>query len=135
MMRTMVTANAGGRLPTHGGAIDYAPARATVATFHRASMMILAGTDANMAPMSPAKVPHGESFHDELGLLVEAGLTPVEALRAATSLPAEYFGMGDRGVIAPGRRADLVLVDGDPTQDIAATRAIRGVWIAGARVR
>jgi imidazolonepropionase-like amidohydrolase len=87
-----------------------------------------------MAPMSPAKVPHGESLHDELGLLVEAGLTPVEALRAATTLPALYFGMGDRGIIAPGTRADLVLVDGDPTQDIAATRAIRGVWIAGARV-
>jgi imidazolonepropionase-like amidohydrolase len=135
MMRTMVAANAGRQLPTHAGAIDYTNARATVATFHQAGMTILAGTDANMAPMSPAKVPHGESLHDELGLLVEAGLTPVEALQAATALPAEYFGMGDRGIIAPGLRADLVLVAGDPTEDIAATRAIRGVWIAGKRVR
>ena len=135
MMRTMVAANTGRQMPTHAGAIDYAHARATVTTFHRAGMTILAGTDANMAPMSPAKVPHGESLHDELGLLVESGLTPVEALRAATALPAVYFGLTDRGVIAPGRRADLLLIDGDPTQDVAATRAIHGVWIAGARTR
>jgi imidazolonepropionase-like amidohydrolase len=135
MMRAIVATNAGGRLPTHGGAIDYAHARATVATFHRAGLTILAGTDANMAPMSPAKVPHGASLHDELGLLVEAGLTPVEAVRAATALPAAYFGLNDRGVVAPGRRADLLLIDSDPTQDVAATSAIRGVWIAGTRVR
>ena len=45
------------------------------------------------------------------------------------------FGLTDRGVIAPGRRADLVLVDGDPTRDISATRNIRGVWIGGSRVK
>jgi imidazolonepropionase-like amidohydrolase len=135
MMRMMVAANTSGHLPTHAGAIDYSYARNTVATFRRAGMTILAGTDANMAPMSPAKVPHGESLHEELGLLVEVGLTSTEALRAATDLSAAYFGLADRGVIQPGRRADLVLVEGDPTQDIAATRAIRGVWIAGARIR
>jgi imidazolonepropionase-like amidohydrolase len=135
MMRTMVAANAGRQMPTHAGAIDYSHARATVATFHRAGMTILAGTDANMAPMSPAKVPHGASLHDELDLLVEAGLTPVEALRSATKLPAEYFGLADRGIIAPGRRADLILVNGDPTQDVAATHAIQGVWVVGTRVR
>ncbi len=72
---------------------------------------------------------------DELRLLVEAGLTPVEALRSATVVPAEFFGFTDRGVIEAGRRADLLLTDGDPTQDIAATRAIRGVWAAGVKVR
>jgi imidazolonepropionase-like amidohydrolase len=65
---------------------------------------------------------------------VGSGLTPAEALRGATSLAAGTFGLTDRGVIAPGRRADLVLVAGDPTQDIAATRNIRGVWIGGLRV-
>ena len=80
-------------------------------------------------------VPHGKALHEELGLLIEAGLTPVEALRSATVLPASYFGLTDRGEILPGRRADLVLVEGDPTQDIAATRAIRGVWVAGVQVR
>ena len=67
--------------------------------------------------------------------MVEAGLTPVEALRAATVLSATYFGFTDRGAIEAGRRADLLLVDGDPTQDIAATRTIRGVWSAGVQVR
>lgn len=122
-------------MPTHGAAIDYAHARSTVSALHRAGIKILAGTDSNIAPASPAQIQHGESFHDELRLLVEAGLTPVEALRSATVVPAEVFGFTDRGVIAAGRRADLLLIEGDPTQNIAATRAIRGVWVAGVKVR
>lgn len=133
MMRTV--ASMAGRLPTHGAAIAYAHARSTVTAFHRAGITIIAGTDANSAPASPAQIQHGESFHDELRLLVEAGLTPVEALRSATVEPAEFFGFTDRGIIEAGRRADLLLIDGDPTQDIAATRAIRGVWVAGVKVR
>jgi imidazolonepropionase-like amidohydrolase len=46
-------------------------------------------------------------------------------------LPAEHFGLTDRGVIAPGRRADLVLVDGDPLHDIRAVRSISRVWCGG----
>lgn len=115
--------------------MEYAHARASVSAFHRAGIPILAGTDANTASDSPAQVQHGESIHDELRLLVEAGLTPVEALRSATILPAEFFGLTDRGIIAAGRRADLLLIEGDPTQDIAVTRAIRGVWVAGVKVR
>jgi imidazolonepropionase-like amidohydrolase len=133
MMRTV--ARFAEHLPTHGKGVDYAHARSTVTAFHRAGVTVLAGTDANQAPASPAQIIHGEALHDELGLLVEAGLTPVEALRSATVLPAHYFGFTDRGVIEPGRRADLLLVEGDPTQNIAATRAIRGVWVAGAQVR
>lgn len=138
------TASVAAHLPTHAGSsIDYAHARATVTAFHRAGVTILAGTDAHRAPApstntAPAPfpdVPHGEALHEELGLLVEAGLKPVEALRSATVLPAAYFGFTDRGVIEPGRRADLLLVEGDPTRDIAATRAIRGVWVAGVQVR
>ncbi|HEY6540202.1 MAG TPA: amidohydrolase family protein, partial [Ktedonobacteraceae bacterium] len=123
------------RLPTHGAGTDYAHAQSMVSAFHRAGVTILAGTDANMAPASPAQIQHGEALHDELRLLVDAGLTPVEALRSATVVPAEYFGFTDRGVIEAGRRADLLLVDGDPTQDIAATRAIRSVWVAGMKIR
>jgi imidazolonepropionase-like amidohydrolase len=142
MMR--VAASVAAHLPTHAGSsVDYAHARSTVSVFHRAGVTILAGTDAHQVPATPANaapaalppVPHGEAIHDELGLLVEAGLTPVEALRAATVLPADYFGFGDRGVIEVGRRADLLLIEGDPTQDIAATRAIRGVWVAGVQAR
>jgi imidazolonepropionase-like amidohydrolase len=112
----------------------YEPARATVAALHAAGMTILAGTDANATYAAPASPVFGESLHDELTLLVDAGLTPAQALDAATSVAAEHFGLPDRGRIAPGLRADLVLLADDPTVDIAATRTIRGVWIAGERV-
>jgi imidazolonepropionase-like amidohydrolase len=115
--------------------LNYAHAIATVGTFHRAGQVILAGTDSNDDLSAPRQVPHGESLHEELQRLVDAGLAPVEALRGATCLAAEVFSLTDRGVIAPGRRADLLLVDGDPTTDISATRNIRGVWIGGSRVR
>jgi hypothetical protein len=64
-------------------------------------------------------------------LLVQAGYTPAEALTAATSVPARSFGLMDRGRIAPGLRADLLLVKGDPTQDITATRDIVTIWKTG----
>jgi imidazolonepropionase-like amidohydrolase len=89
---------------------------------------VLAGTDSIMAL-------HGLALHRELALLVRAGLTPVQALRSATSVTAGVFGLADRGRIAPGLRADLVLVDGDPSTDIKATRAIAGVWKRGVAVR
>ncbi len=133
MMRSV--ARIAERLPTHGAGTDYAHARSTVSALYRAGVKILAGTDSNQAPSSPSPIKHGEALHDELGLLVEAGLTPVEALRSATVVPAEYFGFTDRGIIASGRRADLLLIAGDPTQDIAATRAIRSIWVAGIQVR
>lgn len=91
-----------------------------------AGVPILAGTDAP----NPGTW-YGVSMHREVELLVEAGLTPIEALQAATSRPADAFGLDDRGRIAPGKRADLILVDGDPTQDIRATRAIHTVWKQG----
>ena len=104
-------------------------ALATVKQLDAASVPILAGTDA----LNPGVV-HGASLHRELELLVEAGLTPEKAHAAATSLPAARFGLADRGRIAPGLRADLVLVDGDPTRDITQTRAIAGVWKRGVAV-
>ena len=109
--------------------LEYARARETVRLLHGAGVPILAGTDAP----NPGTA-HGASIHGELALLVDAGLSPVEALAAATSVPARAFGLQDRGRIAPGLRADLVLVDGDPTRDITATRSIVGVWKGGLRV-
>ena len=76
---------------------------------------------------------HGASVHHEQQYLVEAGLTPVEALRAATSTPARRVGLTDRGRIAPGLRADLLLVDGDPTTVIGDTLNTRAVWRRGTR--
>src|ERR1039457_59074 len=65
--------------------------------------------------------------------LVRAGLSPIEALQAATSAPAKAFHLDDRGEIAPGKRADLLLVNGDPTKNIEATRDIVAVWKQGVR--
>jgi imidazolonepropionase-like amidohydrolase len=114
---------------------SYESARGSVGELHRAGVPILAGTDANAGPGIPFSPRHGESLHEELELLIEAGLSTVDALRAATVLPAQYFGLHDRGVIEPGRRADLVLIDGDPIADIRATRQIRRVWCAGVEHR
>lgn len=121
--------------PVRPPTVDFANALATIARFHGKGVAIVAGTDSNAHPSTPAQPPHGEALHGELELMVAAGLTPVEALRAATSNAAEFFGLTDRGRVTPGLRADLVLVDGNPTSDISATRSIRGVWIAGERVR
>lgn len=106
--------------------LDFSHVLASVARLREAHVPILAGTDAP----NPGTA-HGVSLHRELELLVRAGLFPLEALRAATSAPADAFGLHDRGRIAAGLRADLVLVDGDPTRDILATRAIRTVWKLG----
>lgn len=101
-------------------------AEQTVAQLKTAHVPVLAGTDAPNPGTS-----HGVSIHRELELLVRSGLTPQEALASATSVPATAFHLNDRGVIAPGKRADLVLVKGDPTEDILATRDIVSVWKVG----
>ena len=93
---------------------------------HDAGVTILAGTDAPNPGTS-----HGASLHRELELLVRAGLSPIEALTAATSAPARAFGLADRGRIAAGQRADLLLVSGNPAEDILATRSIDTVWKGG----
>lgn len=130
MMKGIVDRMAANGVP----GLAYEAARDSVTALHEAGVPILAGTDANEAPAVPASPSFGTSLHDELALLVDAGLTPVAALRAATSVAADRFRLGDRGNIAPGLRGDLVLLDADPTASIGATRSIRGVWIAGQRV-
>lgn len=94
-----------------------------------AGVPILAGTDAP----NPGTA-HGASLHRELVLLTDAGLSPLDVLRAATSVNADTFGLSDRGRVAPGRRADLLLVNGDPTTAITATRDIAGIWKLGVPV-
>jgi imidazolonepropionase-like amidohydrolase len=114
--------------------VSYDVARATVGDWYRAGVPILAGTDANQSATAPASPPYGSSLHRELELLVDAGLSAVDALRSATILPARHFGLADRGVIAPGKRADLVLIDGNPLEDISAVSEIAAVWCAGVPV-
>ncbi|WP_406312931.1 amidohydrolase family protein [Streptosporangium sp. NBC_01639] len=104
---------------------------ASVTALHQAGIEILAGTDANTQPDSVNAVAHGESLHHELELMARAGIGAVDILRSATILPARAFGLSDRGAVEPGLRADLVLIDGDPTTDITDTRKIRAIWCAG----
>ncbi len=103
-----------------------ANARESVRRLHEAGVPILAGTDAP----NPGTA-HGASLHGELALLVEAGLSPLDALRAATAAPADAFGIPARGRVRAGYRADLLLVEGEPDRDIAATRAIVTIWKNG----
>jgi len=104
-------------------------ARAAVAGLHAAGVPILAGTDTpNLG------TAWGVSMHREMEMLVDVGLTPIEALRAATSVPADAFRLKDRGRIKTGLRADLILVSGDPEIDITTTRDIVRVWKLGNEV-
>ncbi len=123
------------------GRLDHDAALATVSALHQAGIPVLAGTDTNYpdpalaGTMLAAYTGHGITLHHELALLVRAGLSPAEALAAATSVPARLFGLSDRGRIAPGLRADLLLVEADPCADITATRNIVAVWRNGTRLR
>jgi imidazolonepropionase-like amidohydrolase len=108
---------------TEGG---MAVALDTVRQLAAAGVPVLAGSDTP----NPGTI-HGASLHREMELLVQAGLTPEQALAAATSAPAKAFRLNDRGRIAPGLRADLVLVAGDPLKDVTETRNIVRVWKGG----
>jgi imidazolonepropionase-like amidohydrolase len=99
---------------------------AAVGSLVAAGTTLLAGTD----PPN-GHVVHGVSLHRELELLVRAGLTPLQALAAATKNAADAFHLSDRGRITVGTRADMVLVPGDPSRDITATRDIVKVWRSG----
>jgi len=107
---------------------DVDRAKQNVRIMKAAGVRILAGTDA------PNLGSHGVSVHGEMQLLTQAGLSPAEALTAATLSPAQAFKLSDRGQIKPGARADLVLVEGNPLQDIELTRAIVRIFKNGFEV-
>jgi imidazolonepropionase-like amidohydrolase len=74
----------------------------------------------------------GSGLHNELSFLVDAGLTPTEAIQSATIRPMELMGLSDvLGTVEPGKKADLVLLDANPLADISNTRRVVGVWEAG----
>ena len=100
----------------------------TVGALHRAGVRVMAGTDAPLRNSPP-----GFGLHEELLHLVRAGLTPHEALRAATLEPARYFGALDSlGTVEVGKVADLVLLDADPLADVR-NAARTAVVVAGGR--
>ena len=103
---------------------------AAVRSIHEAGATLLVGTDATR----DIPVAFGISLHRELELLKDAGLHPTEVLAAATANTAAAFRLQDRGRIITGRRADMLLVRGNPTVDILATRDILRVWKGGVEV-
>ena len=106
--------------------------RANVTRLHAAGIPIAVGTDAGG---SVGTTFHGWATQRELELLVGAGLTPLEAITAATSTSAKALRVDrDRGSIAPGKRADLLLVKGDPLADIRDLQNIERVWVSGKEV-
>lgn len=107
MLRGVVKLN--GNMPSHK-VLDFHCVDITVQKLKKARIPIIAGTDANSAPGSWFNLDQGISLHNEFELLIGTGMTPVEVLQSATSIPAKLFGFQDRGVIEPGKRADLVLV-------------------------
>ncbi|MBS0657170.1 MAG: amidohydrolase family protein [Verrucomicrobia bacterium] len=118
------------REPLSGGpelaARRWEVSRRLVGLLHAGGVRILAGTDTPMPTIYP-----GYSLHDELERLVEAGLSPADALRAATLWAADFLGRGDLGRLEPGARADLVLLASDPLTDIRHTRSILAVCLEG----
>lgn len=102
-------------------------ARNIVSILHQAGVPVMAGTDSPMPGVYP-----GYALHEELQQLVASGLTPIDALRSATLEPARFLHTEDTsGSVAIGKRADLVLLDADPTKDIRHTQRIRAVVLAG----
>lgn len=97
-----------------------------VRAFSQAGGRVVTGTDASNQMLVP-----GASEHTELELLVRAGLTPAEALRAATRDAAALLGADSLGVLVPGKAADLVVLSKDPLADITNTRSVTRVMIRG----
>jgi hypothetical protein len=96
-----------------------------VGMMNRAGVVLLAGTDLGVKWISP-----GSSLHDELALLVQAGLTPMEALQAATRNPARFLHT-EGGTVEPGKSANLVLLNANPLEDIRNIRGIYAVVLEG----
>lgn len=115
-----------GKFPSVTGKANYLAAERALRELKAAGVTLLAGTDSP----NPGTT-YGASLHRELELLVLAGLTPLEALRAATSVPAAVFKLEGRGRIEPGMLADAVLVNGNPFENIKAARDIAGIWKGG----
>ena len=111
---------------------NYSNAAQSANLLNKAGVQLLTGTDSFVDPTLPAyKIPFGIGLHNEFQYLVQAGLTPLQVLIAATSLAAKIHSLPDRGAIAPGLRADLLLIEGNPLTNISNTLNIKAVWVDG----
>lgn len=124
MMETFAHSGRSGYIPE-----DYKNAENNVNLLHRCGVQILAATDANPGNFVPG-VGYGDTLHCEMELLVKAGLTPIEALTAATGKNADVFGI-KAGRIVPGLPATMLLVDGRPDREITCTSKIQKIRVKG----
>ena len=104
-------------------------AMANIKALHDGGVRIAMGTDTG----PPARF-QGYFEHMEMQMMVEAGMSPIEAIRASTGVAADCMGMGDIGTLEPGKWGDLLVLDANPAEDIANSKTIASVWIAGNRV-
>lgn len=108
---------------------NYEILQKSVAKLAAAGARIILGSDTGLEDH-----PFGFAEQKELQLMAEAGMTPAQVVVAATSRSATFLGLADRGTIAPGKRADLLVLDANPLDDIRNTRRITGMYIAGKAV-
>ena len=97
---------------------------------HDAGVPILAGTDPPNLGLD-----YGSSLHNELKLFVEAGLSPLEAIRTATSIPNKIFDLEDIGIVGEGRVANFNLIDGNPLENIDEISRIHSIWAGGKKIK
>ena len=116
-----------GTAEAYGRALEIA--QANVARLAEAGVPIALGTDSG-----PLGRFQGYFEHIEMELMAEAGLSAEQILRSATGVAAECLGRDDIGTLEPGRRADFVLLEANPLEDVANLREIVGVWVGGVRV-
>jgi imidazolonepropionase-like amidohydrolase len=107
----------------------YAILQRSLAKLAAAGAQIVLGPDTGLEDLI-----FGYAEQKELGLMVEAGMTPSQAIVAATSRAAQFVGLSDRGTLAPGKRADLLVLDANPLDDIRNTRRIAKLYLGGAEV-
>jgi imidazolonepropionase-like amidohydrolase len=108
---------------------NYAILQRSVTKLAAAGARIILGSDTGLEDH-----PFGLAEQKELQMMAEAGMTPAQVIVAATGRSAEFLGLKDRGVIAPGRRADLLVLDANPLDDIRNTRRISAMYLAGKEV-
>jgi imidazolonepropionase-like amidohydrolase len=108
---------------------NYAILQKNVAKLAAANARIILGSDTGLEDH-----PFGFAEQKELQMMAEAGMTPSQVIVAATGRSAEFVGLKDRGVIAPGKRADLLVLDANPLDDIRNTRRISNLYLAGREV-
>ena len=108
---------------------DLPNAMVNVGLLHEAGVRVAMGTDSG----PPARF-QGYFEHEELAMMVAAGMSPLAAIHSATGAAADCIGQSEIGTLEPGNWADFIILDGNPAEDIANTRLIDSVWIAGNRV-